>query len=221
MPAKKPVPALASRMRTALRRGKRSTPSARPATLEPPKPAQGAMSAVAPGNTGAGVFALVAICVIVAAVVLAVRQGSEPTEAADANTAATLSASSQPSVPVAPPKVKVATKTVAADSNVTAATGTAAPRPSSALSATTTVAGCLERADSGYRLKNTSGADAPRTRSWKTGFFKKSSATIELVDSSGAAHLGSHVGERVSVTGALIDRQIVVHSLRGVAGSCR
>ena len=38
-----------------------------------------------------------------------------------------------------------------------------------------TVTGCLERTDEGFRMKDTSGADAPKSRSWKSGFLKKGS----------------------------------------------
>jgi hypothetical protein len=48
--------------------------------------------------------------------------------------------------------------------------------------ASVTITGCLERSDATYRLKDTSGAGAPKTRSWKSGFLKKNTATIEIVD---------------------------------------
>ena len=47
-----------------------------------------------------------------------------------------------------------------------------------AVSTLVTVTGCLERSDEAFRLKDTSGADAPRTRSWKTGFLNKRSTSM-------------------------------------------
>ncbi len=206
MPAKKPV---------------RSTTSENPATPQPPIAEAGKSSVPATRTTTASVFVLVAVCVIVAAVVMAVRDGSEPVEvaAADAKVAAASSSAAQPNAP-ASPKVKTPAKT-AVDASAAAPSASAVPGSSSALSATVTVAGCLERSDKGFRLKNTSGADAPKSRSWKTGFFTKRSASIDLSDQRGSAYLAEHLGERVSVTGALIDREIIVHSLRSVSASCK
>ena len=83
-----------------------------------------------------------------------------------------------------------------------------------------TIAGCLERDDETFRLKHTTGADAPKSRSWKSGFLKKSSASIEVVDVANRLRLSNHVGQRVSVTGMLGDRQLQLRSLERVAGSC-
>src|ERR1041385_6299580 len=41
-----------------------------------------------------------------------------------------------------------------------------------------TLAGCLEKSGDSFHLKDTSGADAPKARSWKSGFLKKGAATI-------------------------------------------
>ena len=50
--------------------------------------------------------------------------------------------------------------------------------PTAPAAAPVTVAGCLERADETFRLKNTQGPDAPKARSWKSGFLKKSPTSI-------------------------------------------
>jgi hypothetical protein len=89
-----------------------------------------------------------------------------------------------------------------------------------ALSGAMTIAGCLERSDNGFRLKDTSG-DAPKSRSWKSGFLKKGSAPIAIVGASNGLALADHVGQRVSVTGALIGREMHAQSLRRVSVSCR
>jgi hypothetical protein len=83
-----------------------------------------------------------------------------------------------------------------------------------------TITGCLERSDENFRLTDTSGTTAPTSRSWKSAFLKKRPATIEVVDSVKRLNLKSHVGERVSVTGTLVDREMRVGSLQRVASSC-
>jgi hypothetical protein len=84
-----------------------------------------------------------------------------------------------------------------------------------------TITGCLERTADAYRLKDSAGAAVPKARSWKTGFLKKSSTSIDVVDASHTLKLADHVGRRVSVTGAIVDREMQVQSLRRVAPSCR
>lgn len=83
-----------------------------------------------------------------------------------------------------------------------------------------TIAGCLAQDGESFRLKDTSGVDAPRSRSWKSGFLKKSPAAVEVVDTSHRLKLTNHVGERVSVTGTIADGEMQVRSLRRVATSC-
>lgn len=92
--------------------------------------------------------------------------------------------------------------------------------PSVVNAAPVTITGCVERDNDTFRLKDTSGADAPKSRSWKSGFLKKGKATIALVDAAHAANLAGQVGRRVSVTGTLADREMQVRSVRRVAASC-
>ena len=84
-----------------------------------------------------------------------------------------------------------------------------------------TITGCLERDDETFRLEDTSGADAPRSRSWKSAFLKKGSAPVEVVDASKRVQLTNHVGQRVSVTGTLSDGEMQIRSLRRIAESCK
>jgi hypothetical protein len=86
--------------------------------------------------------------------------------------------------------------------------------------AVVTLTGCLERDDETFHLKDTSGNGAPKSRSWKSGFMKKRSATIDVVDGAHRVRLPDYVGQRVSVTGSLVDREMQVRSLRRVAASC-
>jgi hypothetical protein len=83
-----------------------------------------------------------------------------------------------------------------------------------------TIEGCLERADDTFRLTDTAGTNAPTSRSWKSGFLKKRPAAIEVRDSVKRVNLASHVGQRVSVTGTLVDRQMRVGSLQPISLSC-
>ena len=83
-----------------------------------------------------------------------------------------------------------------------------------------TITGCLERSDENFRLTNTSGATAPTSRSWKSAFLKKRPATIDVVEAVKRLNLKSHVGERVAVTGTLVDREMRAGSLQRVASSC-
>ena len=82
-----------------------------------------------------------------------------------------------------------------------------------------TITGCLERDAEVFRLKDASGAAAPKARSWKSGFLRRRTPPIELVDSGN--RLTPHVGETVSITGTLIDRTMTVRSLQRVAPSCQ
>ena len=94
----------------------------------------------------------------------------------------------------------------------------AEPPPAPTIGTAVTIAGCLERDDDTYRLTDTSGDSAPKSRSWKSGFIRKRSASIALVD-AGNVRLASHVGQRIETTGVIEDREMRVKSLR-VQGSC-
>jgi hypothetical protein len=85
--------------------------------------------------------------------------------------------------------------------------------------AAATIAGCLTEDDGRFVLKNVSGDDAPRSRSWKSGFLRKRSQTIELIDQAGTKRLAPYVGQRIETTGLLEDREMRVKSLR-VQGAC-
>lgn len=84
-----------------------------------------------------------------------------------------------------------------------------------------TITGCLERDADTFRLKDTSGVDAPKSRSWKSGFLRRGSARIEVIDAANSLNLPSHVGQRISVTGMLVDREMHAHSLEFDAVSCK
>jgi hypothetical protein len=83
-----------------------------------------------------------------------------------------------------------------------------------------TIIGCLEFDDDRFRLKNTEGQAAPKARSWKSGFLKRSNATLEVVDTANRLRLATHVGHRVSLTGTLAEREMQARSVKMVADTC-
>jgi len=83
-----------------------------------------------------------------------------------------------------------------------------------------TIQGCLQAGNEGFWLKDVSGADAPTSRSWKSGFLKKRSASVEVVDAPDSLRLANYLGQRVAAAGSLTDRRLQVRSLHRVAGSC-
>jgi hypothetical protein len=87
--------------------------------------------------------------------------------------------------------------------------------------ASVTITGCLELDEETFWLKDTSGVDAPASRSWRSGFLKKRPSRIELLDATNALKLLSYVGQRVAATGTLENREMQMRSLRRLAASCR
>ena len=88
--------------------------------------------------------------------------------------------------------------------------------------AAVTITGCLESTIDGhqYRLTDTEGADAPKARSWRSGFLNKRSAPVELVEFSELSDLRKYVGHRVAATGVLTSRELHVRSLESAGPSC-
>ena len=120
-----------------------------------------------------------------------------------------------------PERTETTAKPVAA---AAATTGSAPALPSTAAPTAqgdaATITGCLEFDDDRFRLKDTEGEGAPRARSWRSGFLRRSSARVDVLDASDRLRLTSHVGHRVSVTGMLVDRQMEARSLTMVADTC-
>ena len=202
MPLKK-----STRTKTTQRAKKPTSPA-----TQSPAPARLETSTNSTRMMGVGAVLLV-FCVMAAAMLLAARESSAP-----ANVAAD---EAQPEAIVAQ-----------ADSSRAGARPASIARPAANATAATeakatiqkplavTITGCLERGDETFRLTNTDGSDAPKSRSWKSGFLRKGPASIEVVDTARRLRMASHVGERVSVTGLLEDRQMQVRSLRRIAPAC-
>ena len=109
---------------------------------------------------------------------------------------------------------------LAADTSPMSALHESAPNTLVPAPAAVTITGCLERHDETFRLKDTTGVDAPKSRTWRSGFLKKGLASIEVLDAANKLKLTDHIGQRVSVTGVLVDREIQVRSLQRIATSC-
>jgi hypothetical protein len=117
--------------------------------------------------------------------------------------------------PATEQKPRPAADTVATDEREPYDGVTTGPTPT-----VVTLTGCLVRSDKNFRLNDTTGANAPKSRSWKSGFLAKRSASISIVPASSELPLSRHVGERVTVSGTLIERQMQVRTLRRVSSSC-
>jgi hypothetical protein len=160
-------------------------------------------SARFPATFGAVVIFVVIVGVVAGAMLIAAR---EPSSKA--------SASKSPSASTAP-ATRLAPEITPPNAPAESAANAPVSKP-----AAVTITGCLGRHDETFRLKDTSGVDAPKSRSWRSGFLKKGSASIEVVDAANRLKLTDHVGQRVSVTGVLVDREMKVRSLQRVAASC-
>jgi hypothetical protein len=160
---------------------------------------------------GRGATLVTAMCVTGAVIVIAAHEmtpSARVTATEARSDAEVVSIQPKPSVSTADPSL-AAPKSEAEGSKTTAAN-----------SAPVTIFGCLERSNETYRLTDTDGADAPKARSWKSAFFKKGAAAVEVVDPGNHARLSSHVGHRVGVTGTLSERHLQVRSIRRISSSC-
>ena len=133
--------------------------------------------------------------------------------AADASTEKTASAETAKALAAEPvssaPKADTTTSVVESTSNVAGRTATSV-----------TITGCVANDEATFWLKDTSGADAPKSRNWKSGFLKKRPAPIALLDATHALKLPNYVGQRVAATGTLVNREMRAHALQRVAASC-
>jgi hypothetical protein len=172
-------------------------------------------------SIGRQAAALTAIGVVTAAAMLfAARHSSPPSGVAAADFQQERAARTRNTSEATPAGPSFVT-TPAADTTAANMPATE-PEPSGPVqkSSPVTITGCLEYAHEMYRLKDTSGVEAAKSRSWKSGFFKKSAASIEIVDGANRLQLPTHVGQRVSVTGLLVDREMQGRTLKRVSAAC-
>jgi hypothetical protein len=195
---------------------------------------------VKPAATAPWGIALVVVGVTAAAVLMAVRQtppDAEPKsrarlDAAPRSQQAEIAREKKPSPATADsaerlestprPAVAglVAPALPAAHPELASHTQSEAPKTEVHASPRVTITGCLAFDDQTYWLKDTEGLDAPKSRSWKSGFLKKRSSNVELVDAGHTLQLPRYVGQRVSATGTLADREMHASALQRVAPSC-
>lgn len=169
---------------------------------------------------GAAMVLLAVVCVLGAAMVIAARDPSRPTATASTGSVQD-TADAIPAVTAKPRTTATPAATRASEVPATNASLEETPAPTAGRTpAPVTIAGCLARSGDAYQLKNTSGTSAPKARSWKSGFLRKGGAAIDLVEAARTARLRDHIGERVSVTGVLVDREMQVRSLQRLSSSC-
>ena len=83
-----------------------------------------------------------------------------------------------------------------------------------------TISGCLQARDGSFWLKDASGTNAPKSRSWKSGFLKKHAEPVQIVDATKALQLSNYVAHRVIATGTLANRTMHASSVEPIAASC-
>jgi len=124
--------------------------------------------------------------------------------------------------PVESPKASGTVAAAATPAEPAPARNAAAASAAIAGPAPVTITGCLEMSvdEMEFRLTDTEGAQAPRSRSWRTGFLKKHSSSIALVELADAHALQAQVGKRVAATGVLSSGSLKLSALRAVSPHC-
>jgi hypothetical protein len=160
-------------------------------------------------SINAAAVSLIAICILSAAILVAVTSSDHPAVMAASSTAVHLSPYGGPEPGIVPVRTIISTTDAPAASPVDAPAAKVA-----------TISGCLVRDGQAFRLKNTAGAKAPKARSWKSGFLHKSASTVDLVDKPNSLKLGGYVDQQVSVTGVLAEREMQGRSIRRLSRKC-
>lgn len=85
-----------------------------------------------------------------------------------------------------------------------------------------TLTGCVRNGGerNTFVLTKVEGADAPKSRGWKTGYLLKRRADVEVVAAASSVRLKDHVGRKVTVVGTLEGKdrtQIKARSVRVVS----
>jgi hypothetical protein len=191
-----------------------------PAALAPPVHVAAAVPDTLPAPTAAPVP------------VAAVARARVPRAFAERPNQTPVSTTTRPpadSVPSPPPAVgaaaggdESAAQTVAPESTTSASAVASTAPPDATSQVPVTITGCLETTvdEVQFRLTDTEGADAPKARSWRSGFLKKRSTPVELVELSDPVGMRKYVGRRVVATGLLTSRELRVRSLQSAGSSC-
>lgn len=177
-------------------------------------------------SAGARAMVFGAICLFIAVALLSAREDTPSDKVS--NIDSPMNVASDPVVPEAQKEIRrqpevspavAARTTTAAMSEPTAPSADVSLEAEPEISAGATLTGCLESDEGEYRLTDVSGEAAPTSRSWKSGFFKKRPASIEISDAVGTLGLRHHLGRRVAATGTLVERDMRARSVR-VVGVC-
>ena len=176
----------------------------------------GLTSAIGPKAT-----TVLVICVMAGGIAAASWQKDQAARARAKDDAMMMAADTVVADTVAPVKKGGKVRDAAVTTSAPEATPALTTMPSATKRPDATITGCLERAEDGFRLKDTEGESAPKSRSWKSGFLKKGSASISVTDPSRSLRLASQVGHRVTVTGALANRELRATAIHQAAGTCK
>jgi hypothetical protein len=83
-----------------------------------------------------------------------------------------------------------------------------------------TLTGCLKAEGTRYVLTDLQGVNVPKSRSWKSGYLRKTSRRYEVVSVSGVK-LREHIGHQVTVSGtANGGSQVRARTVKVVSVSC-
>jgi hypothetical protein len=156
--------------------------------------------------------------------IAATRAAGEAPKSTPARPAKNLAAVSSAPIPASTPVAETHAKEDSpADAEPTATVPASAHSTvESAGLAQVTITGCLEIStdEDRFRLTDTDGASAPKSRSWRTGFLKKRAAPVDLLWPADTPTPARQVGKRVAATGVLMSRALKVTSVRIVSPSC-
>lgn len=84
-----------------------------------------------------------------------------------------------------------------------------------------TLTGCLRADGTKYMLTDIQGKQAPKGRSWKTGFIAKTAKDVEVTGASTTLRLKEQVGHKITVVGLKDgDSHLKARTVRQVPGIC-
>lgn len=154
-----------------------------------------------------------ALCAIAVAV-------AQPVASAHGQTTST-----KPKAPAktgAPAKISTPTKAATAAKSAPAKTSTPATASAPAQRASAaSLTGCLHADGDKFKLSELEGTQAPKGRSWKTGFIVKTTKDVEVVGASSSVNLGDQIGRKVTITGTRDgERHFKAQSVKQVSPVC-
>jgi hypothetical protein len=168
------------------------------------------------------------LCLIAILMLMGSRRGAAPEEPVMAADESTMTAETSTPEPVQTPPRRArrtaapVSKAVKAETKAAfeAPDASAEDKAAAASLEPITLTGCLQKDDDTFRLKDLEGMNVEKKRSWKSGFLRKGTPKVEIVDASNRLRLVNHVNHRVTVTGTLYEKEMVASSLRMVSSSC-